>query len=64
MNIFAKMTTFITEVRSELRKVVWPTKPQAIKLTTVVLVVCAALATYLGLLDFILTESLKSFVKK
>ncbi len=63
MNILSRGITFLAEVKSELRKVVWPTRTQSVRLTVVVLVVCAGLAIYLGLLDFILTESLKSFVK-
>lgn len=58
------LTTFLKEVRSELKKVVWPDRPTAIRLTATVLVVSTFLAIYLGLLDFILTESLKSLVKR
>lgn len=47
----------VREVRSELRKVVWPTRDEAIRLTAVVIGVCAAVGLLLGAVDFIFAES-------
>lgn len=55
---------FLTEVRTELRKVVWPTRQQTIKLTALVIGVSALLGLYLSLLDILATEFLKSVVRK
>lgn len=55
---------FLGEVRTELRKVVWPTRPQTIKLTALVIGVGALLGLYLSLLDIMATEFLKSVVRK
>lgn len=41
------------ETKGELRKVSWPTTPQAIRLTKIVLIVMALMAALLGLLDSI-----------
>jgi preprotein translocase subunit SecE len=43
---------FIREIRSELRKVVWPTRQELINLTSVVLAMSAAMAAVLGTIDF------------
>jgi preprotein translocase subunit SecE len=55
---------FFTEVRTELRKVVWPTRQQTVKLTALVIGVSARLGLYLSLLDILATEFLKSVVRK
>ncbi|MEK7610858.1 MAG: preprotein translocase subunit SecE [Patescibacteria group bacterium] len=59
-----KVINFSKEVQDELKKVVWPDRPTAIRLTATVIIVSVFLAVYFGLLDFILTESIKSFIKK
>ncbi len=47
-----RMTGFVREVRSELRKVVWPTQQEAIKLTAIVIIVSAAVGVFLSAVDF------------
>jgi preprotein translocase subunit SecE len=49
------------ETIGELRKVIWPTPPEAWRLTKIVLVVMAFMSALLGLLDFIFTR-LISFI--
>lgn len=44
---------FYRETVGELRKVSWPTRAEAINLTTIVLVVLVGMALFLGLIDFI-----------
>jgi preprotein translocase subunit SecE len=53
---------FLKEVRSELRRVVWPTRQEAIRLTTVVVIVSAMVGVYIGALDYILTRVMALFV--
>ena len=43
---------FIREVISELKKVVWPTREEATRLTVMVIVVAATVGVLLGLIDF------------
>jgi preprotein translocase subunit SecE len=44
---------FYRETVGELRKVSWPTRAEAINLTTIVLVVLVGMAVFLGLIDLI-----------
>ncbi len=49
-------TRYFREVRSEMSKVVWPSREQATNLTVIVLVVMVAMGVFLGLLDLIFGE--------
>ena len=42
----------IRGIIDELRKVVWPTRREAIRLTIMVLAVCLAVGIFLGALDY------------
>ncbi len=44
---------FIRETRSELKKVTWPTRQQATRLTGVVIAVSVAVGLFMGGLDYI-----------
>jgi preprotein translocase subunit SecE len=48
---FSGVRTYFRETFGELRKVHWPTWPEARTLTAVVLAVMAAMAIFLGLFD-------------
>jgi preprotein translocase subunit SecE len=48
--------TFVRDVRSELRKVSWPTPREAADLTMVVLALSIAVGAFLGGVDFIFQE--------
>jgi preprotein translocase subunit SecE len=50
---------FYRETVGELRKVSWPTRAEAINLTTIVLVVLVAMAIFLGTIDLIGEQLLK-----
>ena len=43
---------FLREVRGELRKVAWPTRPEVINYSTIVLVALALLISIIFVLDF------------
>ena len=47
---------FLREVRDELKKVVWPTRQEVIRLTGVVVIVSVGVGIFLGGTDFILTK--------
>lgn len=47
---------YLREVRSEMGKVVWPSREQAINLTIIVLVVMVAMGLFLGVLDLLFGE--------
>lgn len=44
---------FYRETVGELRKVSWPTRDEAVNLTTIVLVVLVGMAIFLGVIDLI-----------
>ncbi len=56
--LFGKIAVFLGEVRSETKKVSWPTRKEAIKYTLIVAGVSLAVAAFLGGLDFILQRFL------
>ncbi|HZK66162.1 MAG TPA: preprotein translocase subunit SecE [Chloroflexota bacterium] len=47
---------FFREVRSELRKVVWPTRRESLNLTMLVIGVSMAVGAFLGVVDFLFQE--------
>ncbi len=52
---YDKAVQFFRDVRSELRKVTFPTRKETIALTAVVLIAVFAIALYLGIVDAILS---------
>ena len=48
-----KIQVYFRETVGELRKVTWPTRQEAMNLTTIVLIVIGVMSLFLGLLDFI-----------
>jgi preprotein translocase subunit SecE len=52
-----KPLIFLKEVRSELKRVVWPTRQEAIRLTSVVVIVSALVGIYIGALDYIFAKA-------
>ena len=54
---------FLRETRDELKKVVWPSKKEVTRLTTVVIIVSAIVGGYIGGLDFLLTKFLSMIIK-
>jgi preprotein translocase subunit SecE len=51
-----RITRFLRETRSELRKVVWPTRREAVNMTAIVLGVTVLMAAGLGIVDWLFTE--------
>ena len=51
-----KVINFLKETRSELEKVVWPTREQTIRYSILVIVVAVVVGLLLGALDYILTK--------
>ena len=51
-----KIQRWRRETVGELRKVTWPTKEEAIKMTKIVIVVVLATAVFLGVVDFIFSR--------
>lgn len=48
-----RFTKFYTETRSELRKVVWPSRKEWVNLTIVVIATSIVVGGVLGLIDYV-----------
>ena len=51
-----RITQYFRETRAELRKVVWPTREEAINLTIIVVGTIFAMSIFFGVLDFLLAQ--------
>jgi len=60
--MLGKITTFLKEVKLELKKVNWPTRRQTIRYTLIVLGISLVIAVFLGGLDFLFTMLLENFI--
>jgi len=54
---------FLKQVRSELKKVIWPTKKEVIKLTGVVILISFIVGVYIGVLDYIFAKLMETIIK-
>jgi preprotein translocase subunit SecE len=57
-----KIISFLKEVRLEMKKVNWPTKEETLRYTLIVVGISAAVAIFLGSLDFLFNILLKEFI--
>ena len=62
--LWEQARTFLSDVRSEMRKVVTPSRKEVQATTTVVLVTVGVFAAYFTLVDFIFSHALTSFITK
>ena len=58
-----KAARFITEVRTELKKVSWPTRDELIGSTVVVLVSVALLALFVGICDLVFSRVINMLIR-
>ena len=56
------LVRYLREAREELGKVAWPTRADTARYTVAIIVLCAVLAAYFGLVDFGLTRGLDALV--
>lgn len=64
MAAVANPLTFLKEVRTELKKVIWPTRAETIKLTAVVIGVSVAIGLYIGSLDILFVKLTELFLSR
>jgi len=62
MAIVEKIKLFFKEVWTESKKVDWPNRQQTLRYTALVIGISAALAIFLGTLDFIFVTILGKFI--
>ena len=59
-----RVARFARETLAELRKVVWPTREQAINLTGVVVAAVVAMSAFLFVVDYVLTQIVKLILQR
>ena len=57
-NAVTRMREFLEAVRAEMRKVTWPTRPELIKATRMIVVLSLILGVVIGLMDWVLQKIL------
>jgi len=60
--MFKRIIQFLTDVRSEFKKITWPTKDQTIKQTGIVVGISLVTALFLGVVDLGLSELVKQVI--
>jgi len=62
MEFLNKIINFLKEVKTEIKKVNWPTKKETLRYTLIVIGVSIVVAIFLGGLDFVFTTLLNKFI--
>ena len=61
--MITKAIQFLSEVKSEVNKVTWPSKKEAMGGTAVVVFVVFLMAAFLGLVDVLLSKIVEALLK-
>ena len=62
LGMFSRIKRYFEEARTEFRHVNWPTRDEAIRLTSIVVFLSIVLAGFLGAFDYLITTAIKRFV--
>jgi preprotein translocase subunit SecE len=54
--------TYFSQVKSELSKVVWPSREEVVKLTALIIIISVVVGAYVGALDFVFIKILERIV--
>jgi preprotein translocase subunit SecE len=60
--MFDRIKHFFAESRQELRHVNWPTRQEAVRLTSIVIGISLGISVFLGFFDYLFTNIIKVFV--
>jgi len=63
MSIISKITTYIKDSITELKKVTWPTKKETTNYTLLVIGISLALAAFIGIIDYILSLGIQQVIR-
>ena len=56
---YGQTKQFLNEVRVELKKIAWPQRKETMASTVVVIVMVMIIATFLGIVDVVLSKAVK-----
>ena len=62
VNLFQKIKGFFREVKTEMKKINWPTRQESIRYALIVVGASIVMAIFLGGLDFIFIAILDRFI--
>ncbi len=54
---------FFREIWDELKLVVWPTRKEILRLTTIVIILSVIMGLYIGGLDYVFTQGVESLLR-
>jgi preprotein translocase subunit SecE len=57
-SLFARFGGYLRDVRSEMKRVVWPSRPEVLNSSVVVVVTLVFFIAFIALTDFIVVEAL------
>lgn len=58
----SRFVQYLKDTQSELRHVSWPTRPQAIAFTALVILISILTAAYLGAFDWLFTQVVEQYI--
>jgi preprotein translocase subunit SecE len=61
--MFARFGTFLKETKQELNKVTWPSRPELMGSTVIVIAMTLLLAVFIGFVDSILTAVVRILIR-
>lgn len=62
VKMFSRIKRFFGEAQQELRHVNWPTRQEAVRLTTIVIGISVGLSLFLGAFDFLFADIIKKLI--
>ena len=62
-NSLVRFTTFLSDVREELRQVSWPSREELVGSAVVVFVGVALMASFISVCDFFLSKAAQLFLR-
>lgn len=61
--MISRIISYIKESKSELEKVSWPSRKEALRHTGIVIAISAAVAVFLGAIDYLLTTGVEKIIQ-
>lgn len=62
MRLLKKLSSFLKEVRLEMKKVNWPSRKETMKYTLIIVGVSLIVAAFLGGLDYLFSTILNKYI--
>ncbi len=57
-----RITKYIKEVRAEIRKVTWPSRQEAFRLSAIVVVVMVIMSAFMAIVDFAFSRLMQAII--